>query len=61
MFGGVEGYLVFFYGVDVIFEGLFEIVGKIVGYSILYGGDGFVGFFFVVVKYIEIGLVIKVE
>ena len=43
LFGGQEGHLVPLYGVDAITSGYFEMAGKLVAHSVLYGGQGLVG------------------
>lgn len=45
---------------DVLLSGCFEMVGKLLVYSFLYGGIGLVGLVFVVVKYLICGLVVEV-
>lgn len=42
---------------DVIVFGCFEIVGRVVVYSIFYDGFGFVGFVLSFVEYLVIGFV----
>lgn len=44
LFGGLFGYLILLYGVDVILFGCFKMIGKLFVYSILYGGFGIFGF-----------------
>lgn len=52
---GNLGYFVFIYDYELLFSGLFIIVGKMILYVVFNNCIGILGIFFVVVKYIVIG------
>ena len=55
LFGGLDGHLVPFYGVDAVASGFFEVAGKLVAHSLKNDGPGFAGLSPAVVKYLSTG------
>ncbi|XP_068681680.1 G2/M phase-specific E3 ubiquitin-protein ligase-like [Montipora foliosa] len=55
LFGGQDGHLIPFYGVDAVSSGCFQVAGKLVAHSLKNDGHGFVGLSPAVVKYLNTG------
>lgn len=55
LFGGQEGHLIPFYGVDAVSSGCFQVAGKLVAHSLKHDGPGLVGLSPAVVKYLNTG------
>lgn len=55
LFGGQDGHLIPFYGVDAVSSGCFQVAGKLVAHSLRHDGPGFVGLSPAVVKYLNTG------
>ncbi|XP_068731710.1 uncharacterized protein [Montipora capricornis] len=55
LFGGQDGHLIPFYGVDAVSSGCFQVAGKLVAHSLKNDGPGFVGLSPAVVKYLNTG------
>ena len=55
LFGGQEGHLIPFYGVDAVSSGCFQVAGKLVAHSLKHDGPGLVGLSPAVVKYVKTG------
>lgn len=55
LFGGQDGRLIPFYGVDAISSGYFQVAGKLVAHTLKHDGPGLVGLSPAVVKYLNTG------
>lgn len=55
LFGGQEGHLIPFFGVDAVSSGCFQVAGKLLAQSLKHDGPGLVGLSPAVVKYLNTG------